>query len=165
VIHPSVFIAANATIIGDVELGEGGNVWFYCLLRGDVNSIRVGKNCNIQDGSILHVARDRHPLEIGDEVVLGHRVIAHGCTISNGAFIGMGAMVLNGASIGESAMVGAGAVVTPRSVIPPYTLALGVPAKVVRDLNEDDLRMIASTRQSYRDLTNIYRDDPNFVKL
>jgi gamma-carbonic anhydrase len=156
-IDPTTFVAPNSVIIGDVDLGEGANVWFFCLLRGDVNSIRVGAGCNIQDGCILHAARDRFPTVLEPHVVLGHRVTAHGCDIGRGALIGMGAMVLNGARVGEESIVGAGAVVTPGSVIPPRTLALGIPAKPVRDLKDEDFAMMNQTRESYRDLMQVYK--------
>ncbi len=153
----TVFIAHNATVIGDVELGSETNIWFYCLLRGDVNTIRVGAGCNIQDACILHVGRDHFPLVLEDEVVLGHRVTVHGCRIGSGALIGIGATVLNGARIGEEAIVGAGSVVTPGTVIPPRMLALGSPAKPVRELVEKDFAMIRRTRANYRDLMAVYK--------
>jgi carbonic anhydrase/acetyltransferase-like protein (isoleucine patch superfamily) len=156
-IDPTAFVAPNSVIIGDVELGEGANVWFFCLLRGDVNSIRVAAGCNIQDGCILHAARDRFPTVLEEDVILGHRVTAHGCHIDRGALIGMGAMVLNGARVGEESIVGAGAVVTPGGLIPPRTLALGIPAKPVRDLIDGDFAMMNRTRESYRDLMQIYK--------
>jgi carbonic anhydrase/acetyltransferase-like protein (isoleucine patch superfamily) len=155
-IEPGVFIADNALIIGDVEIGAGANVWFYTLIRGDVNYIRIGAGCNIQDGCILHVASDRYPTILEEDVVLGHRVTAHGCHIERGALIGIGASVLNGARIGNEAIVGAGAVVTPRSVIPPRTLALGTPARPVRELTLKDFDMIRKTRESYQELMGIY---------
>jgi carbonic anhydrase/acetyltransferase-like protein (isoleucine patch superfamily) len=152
----TVFIARNATVIGDVELGSETNVWFYSLLRGDVNTIRVGAGCTIQDACILHVGRDLFPLDLEDEVVLGHRVTVHGCRIGRGAMIGIGATVLNGVRVGEGAIIGAGAVVTPGTVIPPRMLALGIPAKPVRELAEKDFAMIRRTRESYRNLMAIY---------
>ena len=156
-VDPNTFIAENSLIIGDVELGEGTNVWFFCLLRGDVNSIRVGTGCNIQDGCILHVGSDHFPLVLDSDVVLGHRVTAHGCHIGRGALIGIGATVLNGARIGEEAIVGAGSVVTTGAVIPPRTLALGTPAKPVRDLSERDFAMIKRTRRNYSNLMQVYK--------
>ena len=155
-VDPTVFVAENSLIIGDVELGEGTNVWFFCLLRGDVNSIRVGTGCNIQDGCILHVGSDHFPLVMESDVVLGHRVTAHGCHIGRGALIGIGATVLNGARIGEEAIVGAGSVVTTGAVIPPRTLALGTPAKPVRDLTERDFAMMKRTRRNYNNLMQVY---------
>ncbi|OGP58439.1 MAG: gamma carbonic anhydrase family protein, partial [Deltaproteobacteria bacterium RBG_13_52_11b] len=116
-VDPTVFIAENATVIGDVEIGKGTNIWFYSLVRGDQNFIRIGSNCCIQDACILHVENEI-PLVIEDEVAFGHRVIAHACTIRRGTLIGIGAIVLNGAEIGEGSIVGAGSVVTPNTVIP-----------------------------------------------
>jgi len=153
-----VFIAQNATVIGDVELGSGTNVWFYSLIRGDVNFIRIGADCNIQDACILHVGRDLYPVVLEDEVVLGHRATVHGCHIERGAMIGIGATVLNGARIGEASIIGAGAVVSPRTVIPPHVLALGTPAKPVHELSEKDFAMIRRIRASYQNLTAVYRN-------
>jgi carbonic anhydrase/acetyltransferase-like protein (isoleucine patch superfamily) len=157
-VDPTAFVAENSLIIGDVELGRGTNVWFFCLLRGDVNSISVGVGCNIQDGCILHVGSDHFPLVMDADVVLGHRVTAHGCHIGRGALIGIGATVLNGARIGEEAIIGAGSVVTSGAVIPPRTLALGTPAKPVRDLTEPDFAMINRTRGNYRKLMQVYSE-------
>jgi carbonic anhydrase/acetyltransferase-like protein (isoleucine patch superfamily) len=125
-----------------------------------VNAIRIGPRCNIQDGCIIHVASNRYPTILEEGVVLGHRVTAHGCVIEKGALIGIGASVLNGARVGKEAIVGAGAVVTPRSVIPPRTLALGTPARPVREINDKDLAMIRQTRESYGELMEIYRKAP-----
>ena len=157
-VDPTAFVAENSLIIGDVKLGRGTNVWFFCLLRGDVNSISVGAGCNIQDGCILHVGSDHFPLVMDADVVLGHRVTAHGCHIGRGALIGIGATVLNGARIGEEAIVGAGSVVTTGAIIPPRTLALGIPAKPVRDLTEPDFAMIKRTRGNYKNLMQVYSE-------
>jgi len=155
-VDPTAFVAENSLIIGDVELGERANVWFFCLIRGDINSIRVGAGCNIQDGCILHVGSDHFPLVMDSDVVLAHRVTAHGCHIGRGALIGIGATVLNGARIGEEAIVGAGSVVTTGTIIPPRTLALGTPAKPVRDLTERDFTMIKRIRGNYQNLMQVY---------
>lgn len=144
-------------VIGDVTFGEGVNVWFYSLIRGDVNSIKIGAGCNIQDGSILHVARDKAPLLLEEDVVLGHRVTVHSCHIGRGAMIGIGATVLDDSRVGEESIVGAGSIVTPGSEIPAKTLALGIPARPVRDLREKDFMMIRRTRESYIELMQIYR--------
>ena len=154
-IDPTAFVAENAAIIGDVEIGPGSNIWFYSLVRGDQNCIRIGSNCSIQDGSILHVEYEL-PLIIEDEVAFGHRVIAHACTIRRGSLIGIGAIVLNGAEIGEESIVGAGSLVTPNTVIPPRTLALGNPAKPVRPLEEKDFELIRRTIRNYQNLKKIY---------
>jgi carbonic anhydrase/acetyltransferase-like protein (isoleucine patch superfamily) len=159
-VDKTAFIAENALVIGDVVIGAGTNIWFYCLLRGDTNAIRVGAGCNIQDACILHAAKDRFLLVLEEDVVLGHRVTAHGCHIGRGAQIGIGATVLNGARIGEEAIVGAGSVVTSGSVIPPRTLALGTPARPTRELTEKDFAMIRRTRESYRALMAVYKEIP-----
>ena len=156
-VDPTAFIADTAMVIGDVEIEAGANIWFQSIVRGDVNTIRIGSNCNVQDACVLHVEKEFHPLIIEDEVVLGHRVVAHGCTIRRGALIGIGAIVLNGAVVGEESIVGAGSVVTPNSVIPPRTLALGSPAKPIRSLDEEDLSMIRQTCRNYQSLTAIYQ--------
>ena len=155
-IDPTAFVAENAMVIGDVEIGPGANIWFNCVVRGDQNYIRIGSNCSIQDASILHVENEL-PLIIEDEVAFGHRVIAHACTIRRGSLIGIGAIVLNGAEVGEESIVGAGAVVTPHTIIPPRTLALGNPAKPVRPLEEKDFELIQRTIRNYQGLRKIYQ--------
>jgi len=155
-IDPTAFVAENAMVIGDVEIGPGANIWFNCVVRGDQNYIRIGSNCSIQDASILHVEEEL-PLIIEDEVAFGHRVIAHACTIRRGSLIGIGAIVLNGAEIGEESIVGAGSLVTSNTVIPPRTLALGNPAKPVRPLKEKDFELIRRTIRNYQGLRKIYQ--------
>ena len=127
----SVFLAENATVIGDVQIGEDSSVWFGAVIRGDNEPIVVGRRTSVQDNATLH-CDPGHPLTIGDDVTVGHNAIVHGCTVGNGALIGMGAVVLDDAVVGEYAIVGAGAVVTAGTQIPPYSLAVGAPAKVVR---------------------------------
>ena len=127
----SVFTADNAAVIGDVTVGEDSSVWFGTVIRGDNEPIRVGCRTSIQDNATLH-ADPGHPPTIGDDVTVGHNAVVHGCTVKDGALIGMGAVVLDDAVIGEYAIVGAGAVVTARTVVPPYSLAVGAPAKVVK---------------------------------
>jgi len=159
-IDPTAFIAESAVVVGDVEIGRGTSIWFHSVVRGDLNYIRIGSNCNIQDACILHVDRKFYPLVIEDEVVLGHRVVVHGCKIRKGSLIGIGAIVLNGAEVGAESIIGAGSVVTPNSVIPPRTLSLGSPAKPVRSLDEKDLQMIRDTLQDYKELKDIYSFSP-----
>jgi carbonic anhydrase/acetyltransferase-like protein (isoleucine patch superfamily) len=142
-----VFIAENATLIGDVSLGDDCSIWYGAVLRGDVHSIRIGPRTNIQDNCVLHVTNDTHPIDIAEEVTIGHGVIAHGCTIGRGALIGMGSRVLDGARVGELALIGAGALVGEGMEIPARTLAVGVPAKVKRDLRMDE---IVRLEQSWR---------------
>jgi carbonic anhydrase/acetyltransferase-like protein (isoleucine patch superfamily) len=140
-IHPSVYIAQGAMIIGDVTIGEESSVWFNAVLRGDLDQIRVGTRTNIQDGTIVHLDKG-FPCIIGDDVTVGHGCIVHGCTVGDGAMLGMGAIVLTGAKIGERAIVGAGALVREGQEIPPETVAVGIPAKVRRDVSAEDLERI-----------------------
>ncbi|KIL34819.1 acetyltransferase [Cohnella kolymensis] len=143
-----VYVAEGAKIIGNVTIGEQSTVWFNAVLRGDLAPIEIGRQCNIQDGVVGHVNTNQ-PLVLEDGVSVGHAAIIHGCRIGRGTLIGMGAIVLNGADIGEYALVGAGAIVTENQVIPPYTLCLGTPAKVIRELTEKDLQRMKTTADSY----------------
>lgn len=148
VVAESVFIAEGAKLIGDVQIGEKSSVWFNAVLRGDLAPIVIGHSCNIQDGTVGHVNTNQ-PLIVEDEVSVGHSAIIHGCRLGRGTLIGMGAIVLNGANIGEYALIGAGSIVTENNIIPPYTLSLGSPAKVVRELTEDDLLRMRRTMEGY----------------
>lgn len=129
------FLADNATIIGDVVMGDDCSIWFNTVLRGDVNSIRIGNRVNIQDGSVLHTLYEKSTVEIGDDVSIGHNVTLHGACIHNKALIGMGATLLDHAIVGESAIVAAGALVLSNTIIEPYTLWGGVPAKFIKKVN------------------------------
>lgn len=146
--HPSVFKADGVKLIGDVTIEEECSLWYNSVLRGDLAPIRIGSRSNIQDGCIGHVNTDM-PLLVGEDVTVGHGAIIHGCTIGRGSLIGMGAILLNGANLGEYALIGAGSVVTENKTIPPYTLSLGTPARVVRELNEEDLERMRRTTMSY----------------
>ena len=128
------WVADNAEVIGQVELGENASVWYQCVLRGDTEKIRVGRNSNIQDGSVLH-ADFGVPLNIGDNVTVGHQVMLHGCTIGDGSLIGIQAVVLNNAKIGRNSIVGAGSVVTEGKEFPDNSLIVGAPAKAIRTLD------------------------------
>jgi carbonic anhydrase/acetyltransferase-like protein (isoleucine patch superfamily) len=131
------FLAENATIIGDVTMGEGCSIWFNAVLRGDVNSIRIGNNVNIQDGSVIHTLYEKSTVEIGDYVSIGHNVTIHGACIDKYALIGMGATVLDHAKIGEGAIIAAGALVLSNTIVPPHTLWAGVPAKFVKQVEPE----------------------------
>jgi carbonic anhydrase/acetyltransferase-like protein (isoleucine patch superfamily) len=158
IIHPSVYLADGSKIIGDVEIGEASTVWYNSVLRGDLAPIRIGSKTNIQDGTIGHVNTNQ-PLLVEEEVSIGHGAIIHGCSIGKGTLIGMGAIVLNGALIGEYALVGAGSIVTENTTIPPYTLALGSPARVIRELTESDLKRMQKTMESYVLKGTEYREE------
>lgn len=144
----SAFIADGVTITGDVKIGEESSVWFQTVIRGDVSPTIIGDRVNIQDQSMLHQS-PKYPLMIEDDVTIGHQVMLHSCTIRKQALIGMGSIVLDGAEIGEGAFIGAGSLVPPGKKIPPHTLAFGRPAKVIRDLNEEDLVDMARIRREY----------------
>lgn len=137
-IHPSAWLAPGAAVIGDVELGEDSSLWYGGTLRGDVNAVRIGARTNLQDQCVLHVTRDRFSCEIGDEVTVGHRAVVHGCVVKDGALIGIGAIVLDGAEVGVEAVLGAGAVLAPGAVVPDGMLAVGVPARVVREVRPEE---------------------------
>lgn len=155
-IASSVFVDESAQVIGDVTFGEDASVWFNVVIRGDVNYIRIGARTNIQDGSVLHVYKDLHPLLIGDNVTVGHGCVLHGCSIEDRCLISMGAVVLNGARIGAGSIIGAGAVVTENTVVPPRSLFLGVPANFFRHLTDEDLKMIDRYASNYLEYKNIY---------
>ncbi|MBI2082971.1 MAG: gamma carbonic anhydrase family protein [Deltaproteobacteria bacterium] len=148
-IHPSVFLAEGVVVIGDVVIGEDSSIWPNTVLRGDVNSIRIGPRTNIQDLSVCHVETGTWPLIIEDEVTVGHRVVLHGCHIKSRCLIGIGSIIMNGAVIGEESLVGAGSLVTEKMIIPPRTLALGSPAKVKRDLTPEEIAFLKVSAENY----------------
>jgi carbonic anhydrase/acetyltransferase-like protein (isoleucine patch superfamily) len=145
----SAFVDESAQIIGDVEIGADSSVWMNCVVRGDVNIIRIGRRTNIQDGTIVHVMRDTHATRLADEVTVGHGVILHGCTIEERCLIGMGAILLNGATIGHDSIVAAGALVTEETKIPARSLVMGSPAKVRRELTGKEIASIRDYAERY----------------
>lgn len=151
-----VFVAENVTLIGDVELGDDASVWYGAVLRGDVHSIRIGARTNIQDNCVLHVTNGTHAIDIAEEVTIGHGVIAHGCTIARAALIGMGSRVLDGARVGELALVAAGALVSEGMDVPPRTLVAGVPAKVKRELRDDEIAKLEQSWKNYMGYKDAY---------
>jgi carbonic anhydrase/acetyltransferase-like protein (isoleucine patch superfamily) len=151
-----VFVADNAAVIGDVELGDDCSVWYSTTIRGDVNSIRIGARTNIQDNCALHVTLRKHALTIAEEVTIGHGVVAHGCTIERRALIGMGSRVLDGVVVGELALVGAGALVPEGMHVPPRTLVVGVPARVKRPLTDEEIARLEQSWKNYVGYKNEY---------
>ncbi len=154
---PTVWLAPGCVVVGDVIIGEGSSVWFQTVVRGDVNSIRIGARTNVQDLSMVHVTSGKHPTVIGDDVTIGHRAVLHGCTVLDRCLIGIGAVVLDGAVVGPDAMVGAGALVPPGFVVPPGTLVLGSPAKVKRELTPSELANFRTQAASYAGYAARYR--------
>lgn len=143
-IHPSAFIAPGAVVCGDVEIEEDASIWYGCVLRGDTNKIRVGKGSNVQDGTIVHVDDPRWgglPVMIGQNVLVGHKCMLHGCTIEDGGFVGMGATVLDGAVVKSGGFLAAGAFLTPGKVLPAGEMWAGAPARKFRDLKEGEDKM------------------------
>ena len=157
-LHESVFLASGVKIIGEVIIGENSSVWYNTVIRGDVNYVKIGKATNVQDCSMLHVTNNRFPLIIGDRVTIGHSVTLHGCILKNLCLVGMNATVLDGAVIEEHAMVAAGAVVRPGFVVNSGKLAAGVPAKIVRDLTEEEITKFENSAERYIRYTEITKE-------
>jgi carbonic anhydrase/acetyltransferase-like protein (isoleucine patch superfamily) len=155
-IAQSAFIAPGAVVIGDVEIGEETNVWFGCVIRGDVNSIHIGNRTNIQDGTVVHVTHKTAPTVIGNNITIGHKAILHGCTLEDGSFVGMGSTVMDHAVIESDGMLAAGALLTPNKRIRGGELWAGSPAKFFRDMTRDEAKYIYVSAQHYVDLGKTY---------
>ena len=166
-IHPEAFVAETATVIGDVEIGPGSSIWYGCVLRGDVNAIRIGAKTNIQDGTVIHVNRPRDGSDyresgggmatlIGDEVTVGHSALLHACTVEDRAFIGMRATVMDLAVVAREGMVAAGALVTPRKQVATRELWSGSPAKLMRDLSQEEIDGFGPQAEHYARLGATY---------
>ncbi len=155
-IHSSAWVADNAQVIGDVVLSQDSSVWFGVVIRGDTETITVGKGTNIQDNSVLH-ADHGMPLTIGENVTVGHQVMLHGCTVGDGSLIGIQAVVLNGAKIGKNCLVGAGALVTEGKEFPDGSMIIGSPAKAVRQLSPEQIEGLKMSAQHYIDRAQRYK--------
>lgn len=164
VIAEGCFIAPNASIIGDVLLGPNVSVWFGAVLRGDIHNIKIGKNTNIQDLSILHVTQE-DPVLLGECITIGHNVIIHGCSIGNNTLIGMGSTLMDGVKVGENSLVAAGSLLTPGKHFPSGTLIKGAPAKVVRDLNTQELDLYGNHYKNYLKTKELYLLSNNFNRI
>jgi len=156
-IADDAFIAENAVVIGDVEIGSESSIWFGAVLRGDINKITIGKCTSIQDNSVIHIDTDK-PVFVGDYVTVGHNAILHGCKIGNYVLIGMGAIVLDGAEIGDGAIVAAGAVVLEGRKVPPKTLVAGVPAKPVKELDDSIFETLEHHAKKYAEYAKSFKD-------
>jgi carbonic anhydrase/acetyltransferase-like protein (isoleucine patch superfamily) len=157
-IHPTVFIAEGAQIIGDVEIGAESSVWFNTVIRGDVHYIRIGERTNIQDNCVLHVTHDTYPLVIGSDVTVGHGAILHAATIKDRCLIGMGAKVLDDATVGPYAFVAAGSLVLEHFEVPEGALVAGVPARIKRMLSDEERQQIVQSAQNYVGYVKTYRE-------
>lgn len=161
-IHPSVFVAENAIIIGNVEIDENSSIWYGVTIRGDINRVRIGRDTNIQDQTVIHVDRAKEGTDygatiIGDRVTIGHRALLHACKIGNDCLIGMGAIILSGAEIGEGSIVGAGALVRENQKIPPRSLVVGLPATIKGGVSDERLNQIKESARHYMDLAWEYK--------
>jgi carbonic anhydrase/acetyltransferase-like protein (isoleucine patch superfamily) len=150
------YVDESAQLIGDVVLGENASVWMNAVLRGDVHSIRVGANSNVQDCAVLHGQRNLYSVTVGDWVTIGHNATVHGCVVGDAVLIGMGVVILNDCRIGEGSILAAGAVLPEHTVVPPRTLWAGVPGKQRRTLEDKDRALILEYAQNYLDYTKIY---------
>jgi carbonic anhydrase/acetyltransferase-like protein (isoleucine patch superfamily) len=159
-IPASCYVDLSAQIIGDVTLGEHSSVWMNAVLRGDVHSIRVGANSNVQDCAVLHGQRNLYSVVVGDWVTIGHNATVHGCIVEDAVLIGMGVTILNDCRIGEGSIIAAGAVLPEHTVVPPRTLWAGVPAKLRRELSDGDRALILEYAQNYLYYKEIYLKEP-----
>jgi carbonic anhydrase/acetyltransferase-like protein (isoleucine patch superfamily) len=157
-LHPTAFVEASAQIIGDVEIGEGSSVWFNCVVRGDVNPIRVGARTNIQDLSLVHVQSRKFGTTLGDDVTVGHHVVLHGCTLGSRVLVGMGAILMDGVEVGSDCIVGAGTLLTPGTKVPDGSLVVGSPGKVRRALTDDERAFLLTSAQNYVAYAKEYRE-------
>lgn len=155
-IAPSCFVAANATVIGDVVIGAESSVWFGCVIRGDVHEIRIGERTNIQDGTIIHVTGGKLGTYIGSGITIGHGAILHACTLEDDCFIGMGATLLDGVVVEQGAMVAAGAMVPPGKRVKRGELWGGNPARMMRELKAEEMAFFAKSADNYRALAREY---------
>jgi len=159
VVPSSCYVDLSAQVIGDVELGESASIWMNAVVRGDVNSIRIGAGSNVQDCAVLHGMRNLYPVLVGERCTIGHNATVHGCVVEDEVLIGIGAVVLNDARIGEGSIIAAGAVIPEHTVIPANSLVAGVPGKVRRTLGDEDRKLIRMYAQNYLDYTRIYLEE------
>lgn len=155
-VDSSALIQPGVQVIGDVRIGAESSLWFNVVARGDINSIRIGRRTNVQDGTVIHVCSDR-PVVVGDEVTIGHNATIHGCTIGDGCLIGMGSIVLDGAVLGAEVLLAAGSLVAPGSQFPPGTLVMGSPARVKRELQPEEIAVLRQSAANYVTLLQNYR--------
>ena len=163
-IAADAYVAQSAEVIGDVKLGDESSVWYGCVVRGDVHSIRIGRQTNIQDLSVVHVTGGKYPTVIGDRVTIGHRVLIHGATIQDDAFIGMGAILLDQVTVEPFGFVAAGALVTPGTTIKSGWMAIGSPARLVREIRGEEREMMVRTWQGYVTNSRNHRENLKTVR-
>ena len=162
-VHPSAFICEGVKIIGNVEIGKDASIWYNTVIRGDVHYIKIGEGTNVQDLSMLHVTNGKYQLEIGNFVSIGHSVTLHGAIIKDHCLIGIGANVLDGATVNSHSLVAAGALVREGFTVPEGTLVAGVPAKVVRDLSEEEIKRVVFNAYNYIKYSAEFRESVGIV--
>jgi len=158
-IHPTAYVESSAQVIGDVHLGEEASIWCNCTVRGDIHYIRVGDRSNVQDNSVIHVRNGTHPTILESEVTVGHSVTLHGCYVERGCLIGIGSILLDDVRIGELSLVAAGSLVSPGTIIPPRSLVMGFPAKVKRQLKDEEVAGLEVFWKNYVEYTHEYRKE------
>lgn len=158
VVAEKVFLADNARIISDVEIGEGSSIWYNVVIRGDVMPIRIGKEVNVQDGSVIHGTYGKWGTVLHDRVTIGHLVMLHGCEIGRGTLVGMGSIVMDGVKVGEHCLIGAGSLLTEGTQIPPRSLVVGRPAKVKRALTDEEVELLEKSADNYLLYKTWYED-------
>ncbi|MDP3622502.1 MAG: gamma carbonic anhydrase family protein [Methanobacteriaceae archaeon] len=161
-IHTTTKIFPGSQIIGNVKIGQDSSVWYNAVIRGDIESISIGRFSNVQDNCVVHSSRE-YPVEIGDYISIGHGAVVHGCKLGDNVLVGMNATILNGAEIGENSIVGAGAVVTEGKKFPPESLIIGLPAKTVKTLSEKQIKSIKDNALRYVELSKKHSDDQNSI--
>lgn len=164
-IDPSVFIAPGSHVIGDVTIGKESSVWFNCVLRGDVNFIRIGEKTNIQDLSLIHESYRKNPTIIGNSVTVGHSVVLHACTVGDFCLLGMGSIVLDGAELGDYVLLGAGSLVTQGTKLPSRSKVMGSPAKVVGSLTDEEITFLEFSAAHYVRLRQTYLSSSDFSSV
>ena len=162
-IGKDVFMAPSATVVGDVEIGEGSRIWFNAVVRGDFQKVTIGKNCDIQDNSTLHVMLDE-PTEIGDNVIIGHNAVVHARKIGSNCLIGMGSIILGHTEIGDNVVIGAGTKLTQHKKIPSNSLVYGNPAELIRALREDEIEALKASGENYQKVAAIYQEELDKIK-
>ena len=158
-IHPTAFIEESAQVVGDVHVGEHSSVWFGAVVRGDVFHIRIGDRTNVQDGTVIHVSNGTHATILEDEVTVGHNVTLHGCNVERGCLVGIGSIVMDGCRVGEHSLVAAGALLSPGTIVPPRSLVMGVPAKVKRQLTDEEVAGLAQFWKNYVGYVQQYKSE------
>lgn len=159
-IDPTAWVAPSAQVIGDVHLGAQSSIWFNSVVRGDIHYIRIGSRSNVQDNSVIHVRHGSHPTIIEDEVTVGHSVTLHGCYVERGSLIGIGSIVLDDVRVGAYSIVAAGSLVSPGTIIPSRSLVMGFPARIKRELSEEEVKGLEVFWRNYVEYTQVYRDEP-----